>query len=379
MMEYFVWLSLALGAGNRRAAKVLTAFPNPEDLYRLSIDQRRELHLFTEKELRRLEEVPLKDAVRIVKDCDKRGIKLLAFGGRRYPYCLSVLDDAPVVLYYLGNLPDFDSLPAITIVGPRKAGEFGKKAAYALGYRLSRAGMIVVSGGALGCDTYAHIGALKARGTTVLVMGCGFGCRYLPENEPLRRRVAETGCLMTEYPPGTPASKYTFPARNRILAALSVGTVVVEAEQRSGTLITATHAMEQGRDVFVIPGSPDLPQYTGSNALLRDGAKPLLDVSDIFNEYLLRFPDKLDIQRAFEPVEKTQKQSKSPVHKKLSIETLSKQAQIVYNQIRKPKFYPEEIEADALTREEIVAALTELEIETLIKALPGGAYALIDE
>lgn len=278
------------------------------------------------------------------------------------------------MLYLKGKLPNVDETPAVCIVGPRKSSEFGQKAAYSLGYRLASAGMTVVSGGARGSDFYAHSGALKAEGKTVLVMGCGIESDYLPENAALRRAVSENGCLVSEYPPFEGASKYTFPVRNRLMSALADAVIITEAGVRSGAVNTANHALNQGKEIFVIPGSPADENYAGSNALLRDGARPLLDISDILNEYLPRYPDKIDIEKA---IKKRAKPEKTEVHKKLSIETLSNAAKIVYNQLNKPIFYPDEINT-SLEPGDILSALTELEIEGLIRSLPGGRYELIN-
>ena len=374
MTEYWIWLNGVLGAGNKRAVGILERFGNPEAICRLSRSEREHSGLFTAKELARMERLQAEDARDIVRFCKKQGIRLIPYGAPGYPVCLSVLDNPPLLLYVKGTMPDFDQVPAICVVGPRGVSEYGKKAAFSLGYRLARSGMTVVSGGALGSDTYTHRGALKAGGVTVAVLGCGIENGYLPENEPLRRRIAETGCLISEYPPKAPASRFTFPVRNRILSALSVGTVVIEAGSKSGALITAGYAAEQGRDVFVIPGNPQAAQYAGSNALLRDGARPLLDAGDIFQEYIARFPDKIDIKRAYEKAPVT---AREKVHKKLSEETLSKEAKIVYNHIGTQPFYPDELAETGLSGDAILTALTELEIEQKIKAMPGGRYVTV--
>lgn len=342
MTEYFIWLQSALGAGNIRAVKALKAFGNAENIYRASPNERKAAGIFSPKDLKRLNETKIEYAKSVITDCLKYGIDIVPLGDTKYPYCLSVIDNPPLVLYVKGEMLDFDNTPVICIVGPRKVSDYGKKAAYSLAYRLSKSGMTVVSGGAVGSDYYAHLGALKAGGKTALVMPCGI--------------------------------------RNRIMAALSLGTVVVEAGEKSGALITANHALNQGRDVFVIPGSPTAKQYVGSNALLRDGAKPLLDVSDIFNEYIPRFPDKIDIKKAFEkPQKRAKKTEEKEVYKKLSNKTLSKEAKIVYNHLDKHKFYPDEIDGTDLGSSEILSALTELELEGLIRALPGGRYELTEK
>lgn len=368
-LKYTIYLQSVMGAGNRRGIKILEHYGTAEAVCRLNNTERKKSGLFTENELKRFEKLDFSLADKIFEECEKSGITLIQYGDSRYPDMLAQIDNPPLLLYVKGEIPDFDNLPSISVVGPRKVSEYGKKAAFSLGLRLAGAGMIVVSGGALGTDFSAHSGALKAGGKTVLVMGCGINSSYLSETFALRKAVTENGCLISEYPPSASATKYSFPVRNRIISALSLGTVVVEAPAKSGALITASHALEQGRDVFVIPGSPSAKEYEGSNALLRDGAKPLLDLSDIFGEYIHRFPDKIDIEKAYEKEEKKE-------NKNLLNETLSKEAKIVYNHLDKHKFYPEEIKNTGLSSNEILSALTELEIEFLIKALPGGCYEL---
>lgn len=380
MTEYLIWLQSALGAGNIRAVRALKAFGNAENIYKASLSERKAAGIFSPKDLKRLSETKIDYAKSVITDCLKYGIDIVLIGDKKYPYCLTVIDNPPLVLYVKGEMLDFDNTPAICIVGPRKVSDYGKKAAYSLAYRLSKSGMTVVSGGAVGSDYYAHLGALKSGGKTALVMGCGIESGYLPQNERLRRHAAEHGCIISEHPPKAGLTKFSFPIRNRIMAALSLGTVVVEAGKKSGALITANHALEQGRDVFVIPGSPTAEQYVGSNALLRDGAKLLLDVSDILNEYIPRFPDKIDIEKAYErPQKAVKKTEEKQIHKKIINETLSKEAKIVYNHLDKHKFYPDEIGGTDLGTSEILSALTELELEGLIRALPGGRYELTEK
>ena len=379
MTEYFIWLQGALGAGNIRAVKALKYFGNAENIYKASPSERKAAGIFSPKDLSRLSAAKIDTAKTIIDDCRKYGIDIIPLGDKKYPYCLSVIDNPPIVLYVKGEMLDFDNTPAICIVGPRKVSDYGKKAAYSLAYRLSKSGMTVVSGGAVGSDYYAHLGALKSGGKTALVMPCGIESGYLSQNVSLRKCVSENGCIISELPPKAGLTKFSFHIRNRIMSALSLGTVVVEAGEKSGALITANHALNQGRDVFVIPGSPTEKQYVGSNALLRDGARPLLDLSDIFNEYIPRFPDKIDVKKAFEkPKKSVKKTEKAEVHKKLLNETLSKEAKIVYNHLDKHKFYPDEIGGTDLGSSEILSALIELELEGLVRALPGGRYEVTE-
>ena len=383
MIKYFIALQEVLGAGNNRVIGILNYFGNPENVFREDNKIRVSSELFTKSELKKLKDFDISEAERIIEVCRKNDIQIIPLGDKRYPYCLSVIENPPLALYVKGKLPNFDESPSICVVGPRNVSDFGKKAAFSLSYRLAKSGMIVVSGGALGTDTHAHAGALKANGVTVLCLGCGILSNYLPENKKLRETVCEKGCLISEHPPERSTSRYCFPIRNRIMSALALGTVVIEAGEKSGSLITAKHAYEQGRDVFVIPGSPNLKEYLGSNALLRDGAKPLLDASDIFNEYIVRFPDKINIEKAFEGKvipetedKKSKNKEKNEKNQKNLNETLSKEAKIVYNCIDKQKFIPEELKCDTLSSGQILSALTELEMEFLIRAMPGGMYEL---
>lgn len=380
-MRYLIWLQQVFGYASVTAVKVLEHFKTAENVYNADIRELKESGLLSKSQLDKIAKTDILVADKILRDCKELSVKTVGLGSKDYPYSLSVIENPPLVLYYKGELPDFLNTPTICIVGPRKVSEFGKKAAYSLSFRLAKAGFNIVSGGAVGTDTYAHAGALKAGGITALCMGCGIEYNYCPENKPLRESVAKSGCLISEYPPKVSASRFSFPVRNRILAALSHGTVVIEAGIKSGALITANHANEQGRDVFVIPGGMHDKCYEGSNALMRDGAKPILDISDIFNEYSARFPDKINIEKAYncKIIEKdesydalyTKKNEKSLKNSNI---TLSKEAEIVYNNLDKQKFFPDEILNTGLAPAQILSALTELEMEFLIKALPGGMY-----
>jgi len=384
-MKYLVWLNEAMGAGNPRSITALKYFGDAQRIYNSSEQERIDSGVFTKHDLLKLKSTSLAVALKILTECKINDIEIIDMADKRYPTALSVIDSPPILLYVKGKIPDFNNLPSIAVVGPRKVSDYGKKAAYSLSFRLARAGFIVVSGGALGCDTFAHAGALKSGGVTVLVLGCGILSDYLLENKPMRDKIQEKGCLISEYSPKSAPSKFTFPVRNRIMAGLTLGTVVVEAGAKSGALITARHANEQGRDVFVIPGLPDSPHHKGSNALLRDGARALLDLSDIFNEYILRFPDKINIERAYntkilenDVVIKSENRDEEKIISKKFVETLSKEGEIVYNCIDKQKFLPEEIKNTGLSATKILAALTELEMEFLIRAIPGGMYELCD-
>ncbi len=335
------------------------------------------IDLFSDKINLKIANFDYKNAENIIVDSKKRNIKIITYFDEEFPSLLKEIPIPPILIFVKGKLPDFEKLPAITIVGPREPSAFGKKAAFSLGFRLARAGMIVVSGGALGVDSAAHKGAISAEGITVCVLGCGIDSDYLSETKPLREKITNKGCLISEYPPLTPATKFTFPIRNRILSGLSLGSVIVEAGEKSGALITARHALDQGRDVFVIPGNPTQKEYKGSNSLLRDGAKPLIDTLDIFNEYLSSYCDVLDIEKAFSKIENKDKTKENKKIQKNIKETLSKEAKIVYNYLDIPMFCIDDLSGCGLSADLILSALTELELENLITPIPGGKYKVL--
>ncbi len=369
-----ITIQQCFGAGSMKAVKILNLLRDASILDEPFIKS--EISgVIAQKDADKILSFDINKIYKIIDDCIKNDIFVVTVCDNNYPERLRNIADCPLVLYIKGEFCDVDNLPLISIVGPRKISDFGKKAAFSLSKRLSRAGMIVVSGAALGADTCAHKGALAANAKTIAILGCGICYDYLSENRILREEISKNGCLISEYPPYAEATKYSFPIRNRIISALSMGTVVIEASLKSGSLITARLANEQGRDVFVIPGNPTLDYYKGSNSLLRDGAIPLLSAIDIFNQYINQFPEQIDIKKAFS-IDETVKKDKNLIKK--SQLGLSNEAKIVYNNLNSQKFTADDLLNLNLSDDEILSALTELEIEGLVKALPGGIYEIIN-
>ncbi len=200
-----------------------------------------------------------------------------------YPARFAPLPGAPAQLFVRGALPH-EHIPAIAIVGTRKATREGREMARMLARTLAGHGIVIVSGLALGIDAAAHEGALDAHGKTVAVLGCGIDTIYPPSHESLGRRIEERGALVSEYPPGTPAYPNQFLERNRIISGLSDGVVIVEAPIASGALATARHAADQGREVFVLPGPAGHPHYEGSHMLIREGARLIRNAADLMED-----------------------------------------------------------------------------------------------
>ena len=224
------------------------------------------------------------DIYTLACDWEKKGIKICSYSDAEYPKLLLNTFNAPQVLYYRGILPTTENL--IAIVGARKASSYGKNIAQLLASELAETGIWVVSGAARGIDTAAHQGALT-KGYTIAVLGCGVDINYPPENGKLLNHISECGAVISEYAPGTIAHPGHFPARNRIINGLSRGVVVVEAAERSGALITADFALEEGRDVFAVPGSIFSASSKGTHRLIKQGAKLIDSTGDILEEYNL--------------------------------------------------------------------------------------------
>lgn len=286
--RYWIWLQKALGIGVR-FKEIIDEFGSIEKLYASNLLEWRMSSSLTSKQIESLQKYSLKDADKIVEGCAKNGWKIITYDDELYPDRLKEISNPPAVLYVDGDLPDLNDAVVIGVVGTRKASSYALKAAYIMSKGISLCGGIIISGGALGVDSAAHKGALSANAKTIAVLGNGFGSDYLKSNLELRERISNTGALVTEFPPYTPASKTTFPMRNRIISGLSLGILVVEAGVKSGSLITARHAAEQGRDIFAIPASIFDYNFYGTNKLIDDGAIVATSPKIILETYSERY------------------------------------------------------------------------------------------
>jgi len=233
------------------------------------------------------------EAEKILKSCGNAGCRIITLFDGEYPERLRNIYDPPILMYIKGELPAIDDEPVVAVVGTRNCTAYGRNAAEKTGYELARCGITVATGLARGVDTSAALGALAGGGRIIGVIGSGIDVVYPHENTTLFDEVARKGAIITEYPPGTLPLPWNFPARNRIISGISLGVAVIEAPKRSGALVTASRAVEQGRDVFSLPGNVDAKNCEGSNALLREGAIPFMSAGDIISEYSELFPDKI--------------------------------------------------------------------------------------
>lgn len=293
MLLHWIWLSQCPRLNHAGAMALLAQFGDPEGIYLAGEGELRRVPDLRQEALPGLLDKSLDAAEQILRDCYDKCIHILTYRDGAYPGRLHAIGDPPLVLYYRGVLPDFDSEPAIAVVGTRRASPYGLITAKRLGYQIAQCGGLVISGLAAGIDSMAMTGALTQGKPAVGVLGCGADVVYPPRNENLFADVAARGCILTEYPPGTPPQGYHFPRRNRIISGLSCGVLVVEAPEKSGALITAQYALDQGRDVFTVPGNIDVPSCAGSNRLLREGAVAVSSGWEIMEEYATRFPGRI--------------------------------------------------------------------------------------
>ena len=395
MLVHWIWLSTRSGMSEREKYILLRHFEDPEDIFY-------EKHFDVKPDAKEsLLDKDLSAARKILDDCADLGIHICTLQDAAYPARLKNIADPPLVLYYKGRLPDFDSAPAVAIVGTRKASAYGLSTAQKMGYQIAKCGAIVVTGLAGGIDGAGAKGALMADGTVVGVLGCGADKVYPAYHKSLYADTEHQGCLITEFPPHTPPFGWNFPKRNRIMSGLSNGVLVVEAPEKSGALITARDAAEQGRDVFCVPGNIDVETFAGSNALLRDGATPVFCGWDVVSEYQGLYGDKVhpftaadyseksllkvaqkpltpdkspsfDRKKEKKPIDKTVKQPYSDIHDALTPE----QRKIVDLLKNGEKLLDEIIAESGMSAQNVSSVVTMLQIKGIISKKAGNILSL---
>ena len=382
-LKYWVWLAECRGVSNQARLALLRHFGSPEDVFYADTGEILLTEGITREQAKALEDHKLNKADKILADCQRLGLRILTIQDAEYPGRLQNIYDPPCLLYVKGRLPAIDEEAAVAVVGTRDCTPYGVACAEKLGYGLSSGGAVVVSGLAKGIDAAASRGALRAGGVTVGVVGNGLDVHYPYESRYLYEDIAAAGALLSEYPPGTEPAGNHFPARNRIISGLSLATLVVEAPERSGALITAETALEQGRDVFAVPGPIDAPASVGCNRLIRDGAGLVSDAWDILREYAGRFPEKLKQDEAREQpavlgYQARQKSEPKPVPPSLDLNK-SSLTDDQLNLLRamsdeEPALVDDLIEQTGIPTRRVLSALTLLEMEQLVTQHSGKRY-----
>lgn len=405
-LKYWIWLSQLTPVSPESAAGVIRHFGSPKLAFFAEGKEYDYVDGLRPESKQALSEKNLNPSYEIMDKCGRLGIRIITMQDTEYPERLRNIEHAPTVLYIKGNLPIMDEEAAIAVVGTRKASSYGKTNAEKLAFDITRGGGLIVSGLATGVDTAAARGGLGAGGFVVGVLGCGINVVYPRDNGQLYEEVSVSGALVSEYPPDTRPEGKHFPIRNRILSGLSAGVVVIEAPVRSGALITASRALDQGRELFVIPGNIDSPLCMGSNNLLKDGgAKAISHAEDVLCEFRGLYPQKL-AARDFSKMEHTYKyedfsgtnrgykddkriarSSKKVVDKADNKEYIDLKEQlgrlsedelaVVSHMTNSPLHVDDIIEAAGLPASRILAALTLLEIKGHVAQHTGKRFSLV--
>jgi len=408
---YWVWLSLVFGYGSDKPNEIIMQYQSPQEFYNLSAELMANLGFLTDKDIKTIKSVSLARAEKVINDCAKKKIDIVTYEDELYPNRLKLIYGPPMVLYVKGDISGIDENVVITIVGTRKSTDYTSYATQWISYNLAKAGAIIVSGCAVGIDTDAHMGALKAKAKTIAVLGCGLDVNYPAESKDMKKEILEKGALISEMPPGEGVTGRIFQVRNRILAALSLGVLVTHAPERSGSLITVEHAIEQGKDVFCLPPYSIFDtQFFGVIKYLRDGATPVfcakdilieyysthshkLDVDKIVGDYIsqkklenriekIKVPkgEKLKIQEKLSPEKAKEKQEEIDKKNKALLESFDETQVLVYNKLEiTPKFIDELSVECGLNVGVTLGVLTELEIMGIATSHCGRRYSLAEK
>ena len=379
-MDLLPWLTLkeVPGIGNLLVKRLVDAFHTPQTIFGAQLEDLCRVQGISRRIAVNILSHRLSDqAKRQLEKAQRAGIAIIPLTHSDYPRLLREIPDPPPILQVAGTLPPDSAM--VAMVGSRKATAYGKQNAQNLAAQLAAHGFAVVSGMARGIDTAAHRGALSAGGKTIAVLGCGLGTIYPPENRGLAEAIAHSGALISEFNYNTPPEAHHFPMRNRIISGLSLGTVVIEASLKSGSLITARCAADQNRDVFAVPGHIQASQSVGTHRLIRDGAKLVATAADIMEEFSahIHSMDKREVT--------TRNLNSSPSHQDQS-HTTSPKIPLDQEEISVLKvldLYPSHIDDILQTvpigAGRLSAALLNLELKGAVVRSPGKLFSLKEE
>ncbi|HWQ46060.1 MAG TPA: DNA-processing protein DprA [Longilinea sp.] len=359
LKQYWVGFNLVRGIGPVRLHALLEYFGSIEMAWQAPYDALRNTGLPT-KTIENMIQVRAEvDLERIMDRLEQCHVTVYTWEDEDYPRLLKEIDQPPPVLYVRGSVLPEDEW-AVGVVGTRRMTAYGKQVTEQLAAHLAMNGVTLVSGLARGVDAVAHQTALHSKGRTIAVLGCGVDVIYPPENRKLADQIMEAGALISEYPLGTQPDSANFPPRNRIISGLSKAVVVVEAGDTSGALITATFAAEQGRDVFAVPGMIVAPQSKGTNRLIRDGARPLLDPNDVI--------EALHLDRVQE-------------YKQARLMLPENEVEVaILSTLSQEPLHVDEIQVKSgITMDKLSAALVMMELKGMVRQVNSMTYSLVQE
>ena len=406
MTEYYLWLLQLMGPANPESHAILQKYGSAKQAY-TEIKEKGDISLLTPAAKKRLENATLENAELILRHCRKKEIQIAVLDGEDYPYRLRNIYNPPIVLFYKGTLKGLDDEICVAGVGARDATEYTAKLTRRTCVDLAKLGVVLVSGMAVGVDNIVHNASIECGARTIGVLACGHDIDYPRGSLSTRARICECGgAIVSELLPFEKTNKNYFNTRNRIIAGLSLGVMVFQAGMGSGSLLTANHALQQGRDVFCVPPADVFsPVYSGVVSYLRDGAIPLFNYLDVVNAYFASFSEQLAVinrQNKFsiqpekhfvfvknEEKKPEKKAEKATVNneavvreerpkKELDLSGYSDEAKAVINSLGDAQRNIEQITAlTGISPDDLAEILVDLEIEGVIKATPGANYELI--
>ncbi len=355
---YMLWLSNIYGVGRKKIFQLLEYFKTPENIWSADIVELSKVEGIKYEIVMKIIKSKNEDNIyKIIENMDKDNINFISYFDDKYPKSLKNIYDPPLGLYIKGTMPD-ESLERISIIGTRRCTEYGKSVGFNIAKDLGERNFVIVSGMARGIDTVAHKGAIAGKGKTIAVLGNGIDICYPSENRSLMEKIINNGCVISEYPPKTAPLSYNFPARNRIISGLSRAVVVVEAGLNSGTFSTVESALENGRDVFAVPGNITSKYSAGTNELIKQGCPPITSFDDILFELGISYEEEEKEKYINENSENMSDDEKA-VYEFLSLEPVS--VDEIVNKLKKD-----------IT--EIQYILFTLEISGYIQKLPSMKY-----
>lgn len=389
-MEFWIWLSSALGPGSPRINDIVACFETAEYFYKEKKRGFRGIGFLSDADKQKLMTSSLSDALRLKEKTLDKGYQILTPDQKEYPDRLRNIYAMPAVLYVDGSLGRIDENVAIALIGARKCSDYGRRVADDLGFCLGRMGAVVITGMARGIDGAAHAAALRAGGSTIAVLGCGLDVLYPTEHAALRKETPIRGAVVSEFALGERPEGFHFPIRNRLMSALSLGVVVVEGQRGSGSLITANYALEQGKDVFAVPGNVFSALSKGPFQLLRAGAIPVSCANDILEEYRYRYTAKINWKMQKDsgglPPEKVERNRKAaafkedvvPIREKRPLpEDTEENIREIYEVLSEIPIHVDEIAARIQKNPaEVLTALSELEIMGFVSANAGKRFSI---
>lgn len=359
--EKYYWLALNMvsGVGRKLYHRLINHFHSPQNVFQASSFELQQVEGVGENLVKAITTFEVEKAIQQEKKLiELNSVSILTYLDVNYPANLKKIFDPPPVLYFKGSIQKSD-LIAVAVVGSRTPTRYGKYVTEKISTDLARRGITIVSGMASGIDSIAHRSAISVKGRTIAVLGCGVNMTYPVENRNLKANIQEHGAILSEFPMSTKPARTNFPMRNRIISGLSLGTIIVEAAEKSGALITSEFALEQGKDVFAVPGNINSPKSKGTNRLIKMGAKLIENADDVIEE----FPHELQMSLQKDVIRKTEAIDLSDDEKK------------IYSLISEEESHIDTlIQESQLPSHKVSALLVQLELKGIIKQYSGKMF-----